>query len=148
LKTISKKSVLDACKIMVQVRMDNAQEAMNSAHESTLNEEKSSAGDKFETGRAMGHLNRDMFAKQRDQANKDMEILNGIQAFKRHSEVELGTLIYTKDKIFFIALGLGKIMVEVWVISEQSPLALAMLNKTLKDSFEFNAIKYKINNLE
>lgn len=131
--------------------MDNAQEAMNSAHESTLNEEKSSAGDKFETGRAMGHLNRDMFAKQWEQANKDMEILNGIQAFKHHSEVELGTLIYTKDRTFFIALGLGKIMVEgheVWVISEHSPLAVAMLTKKIKDSFEFNAIKYKIINLE
>lgn len=131
--------------------MDNAKEAMNSAHESTLNEEKSSAGDKFETGRAMGHLNRDMFAKQWEQANKDMEILNGIMPLKRHSEVELGSLIYTKDKIFFIAPGLGKILVEgheVWVISEHSPLAIAMLNKTIHDNFEFNGIKYKINKLE
>ena len=102
MKTINKKSVLETCKKLVQVRIDNAQEAMNSAHESTLNEEKSSSGDKFETGRAMGHINRDMFAKQWDQANRDMEFLNSIQPNKHHSEVEIGTLVYTKDKLFFI----------------------------------------------
>ncbi len=36
----------------------------------------------------------------------------------------------------------------VWVISEHSPLAMAILTKKIKDTFEFNGIKYKISKLE
>ncbi|MBK6574289.1 MAG: hypothetical protein IPO72_11585 [Saprospiraceae bacterium] len=56
-----------------------------------------------------------------------------------------------KVKIFFVALGLGKITFEgheVWVISEPSPLAMTMLTKKIKDAFEFKGGKHRINNIE
>jgi hypothetical protein len=37
---------------------------MESAQQSANSEEKSSAGDKYETSRAMGHLEKDMHARQ------------------------------------------------------------------------------------
>lgn len=44
---------------------DNAQAAANS-------EDKSSAGDKYETGRAMGHLEKDMYARQQAENVKEL----------------------------------------------------------------------------
>ena len=43
---------------LIGQRMTTAKEAMQQAQESANSEEKSSAGDKYETGRAMGHLQR------------------------------------------------------------------------------------------
>lgn len=42
---------------ITKLAIANAQEAANS-------QDKSSAGDKYETGRAMGHLEKDMYARQ------------------------------------------------------------------------------------
>ena len=48
-----KTQLYDACLSAVQLRIDNAQQAMKAAQESRDNETKSSVGDKYETGRAM-----------------------------------------------------------------------------------------------
>ncbi len=144
---INKKSVLEACKLILQERMSNSEKAMNSAQESTKSEDKSSAGDKFETGRAMGHLNRDMYAKQLVEAKKDFEKLEKINHNFENKIVSLGALVQTKTKVYFIACGIGRIKVldfDIMVLSPLSPIAVAMLGKRLKDTFEFNQTKHQI----
>ena len=58
-----KNKLLQHCKELIEARLKNAEDAMNRAQESANDNEKSSAGDKFETGRAMGHLEKEMYAR-------------------------------------------------------------------------------------
>lgn len=144
---LDKKKVLETCKDILQTRINNAEAAMNSAQESTKSEDKSSAGDKFETGRAMGHLNRDMYAKQLVEAKKDYEKLMKINPNFKNQIVSTGAMVYTNTNIYFIACGIGKIKVlntEIMVLSPLSPIAMAMLNKKVNEIFEFNQQKYQI----
>jgi len=144
---IDKKVVLEKCKEILQQRINNAELAMNNAQESTKSEDKSSAGDKFETGRAMGHMNRDMYAKQLVEAKKDFEKMAKINAMFQNKIVAMGALVYTDNNTYFIACGLGKITIlntHIMVLSPLSPIAIAMLNKKENERFIFNQIEHQI----
>lgn len=63
---------------LIGQRIATANEAMTRAQEAANSEEKSSAGDKYETGRAMGHLQKDMHARAMAQSVKELAALNAI----------------------------------------------------------------------
>src|ERR1700761_1589374 len=63
---------------LIGQRITNSNEAMTQAQEAANSEEKSSAGDKYETGRAMGHLQKDMHARQLAEALKEQAALHAI----------------------------------------------------------------------
>ena len=48
------------CGFLLKNRSINSNSAMQDSQESANNQEKSSAGDKYETSRAMGQIDRDM----------------------------------------------------------------------------------------
>ena len=54
-----KQTLIEQCEEFVQQKIDVSEKLMNEAQDSANNETKSSAGDKFETGRAMMHAERD-----------------------------------------------------------------------------------------
>ena len=62
-----KATILIYVKNYLDQRMQTSLDAMNAAQESANGESKSSAGDKYETSRAMGHLDRDMHARMYQQ---------------------------------------------------------------------------------
>ena len=141
-----KKMLLKACKALISLRVENANKAMKAAQEAANGEDKSSAGDKYETSRAMGHLDRDMFAKQLVEAKKDLEKLSKIR-LEGNDIVKIGSLIKADNIYYFIAAGIGKLELDnysVMVISNQSPLAQFMLGKKLNDEFRFKDKLLKI----
>ena len=73
-----KKHLHERCLAIVQQRMCDAKEAMDGAQQSANQEEKSSAGDKYETGRAMAQIARDQAAQQLDEALKLKNALDQI----------------------------------------------------------------------
>ena len=125
-KTLLKKWALD----QLGQRIAKAKEAMQDAQAAANSEEKSSAGDKYETGRAMGHLQKDMHARQL------AELLRELAALHAAKEVVLRT-----DQIdFFIGIGLGKQTIDdrsVIFLSPQAPMAQAIQNKKPGDNFDF-----------
>ena len=66
-----KKLLIAHCTALLVQRITVSETAMKNAQESANSEDKSSAGDKYETSRAMGHLDRDMNAKQLLVAKQD-----------------------------------------------------------------------------
>lgn len=56
--------LIQFCEDTITRRMAVARQAMDNAQASANSEEKSSAGDKYETGRAISHLEKDMYARQ------------------------------------------------------------------------------------
>lgn len=151
LKTAEKKewkrSLVQACESLIKQRLLAAQEAMKAAQDSANNEDKSSAGDKYETGRAMGQLESNMNAKQVEEARRDLEALRKVNIDESHSRVNYGAVIQCKEQTFFIAIGLGAVPFreeKIIVVSPTAPLALSLRDKRVGDDIVFNGKKIKI----
>ncbi|PIB36780.1 hypothetical protein BFP72_15910 [Reichenbachiella sp. 5M10] len=125
---------------MLAGKIEIAQSGMKAAQDSANNETKSSAGDKYETGRAMSQNERDMYAKQLTELLHQQKMLKTIDPQKRNQTVESGTLLRTEKGIFFLSVGLGLVKVgslQVMAISPLSPIAQLILGKTTGDDFEW-----------
>jgi transcription elongation GreA/GreB family factor len=115
--------------------------AMNDAQESANSEEKSSAGDKYETGRAMSQNERDMYARQLAECIKQKQVLLNIDLTKKHDRVSSGALVITESAIYFVSISAGIISIDnksYFAISPDTPIAQLMLNKKQGEEFAFN----------
>lgn len=122
-------------------RIQIAKEAMRFAQESANAEEKSSAGDKYETGRAMAQIERDKAAQQLDEALKLKSLLDKIDLNAPHDRGGLGSLVITNQSRFYISISLGSISIDddaYYIISPQSPIGKMLLNTKVNDVISFN----------
>ena len=122
-------------------RIATANEAMTQAQEAANNEEKSSAGDKYETGRAMGHLQKEMHARQLAESMKELATLHAVPVEPLCREGRPGALLQADGIAFFISAGLGKRVIDghtVVFLSPQAPLAAQLQGKKSGDQIAFN----------
>ncbi len=126
---------------LIRQRIHTATEAMDQAQEAANNEGKSSAGDKYETGRAMGHLQKDMYARQLAESVKELAALHAIVVDPLCREGRPGAFLQTDDVGFFISAGLGKQVVDgrtILFLSPLAPLAKLLAGKKAGDPVVFN----------
>ena len=112
-----------------------------------MEETKSSAGDKYETGRAMINLEKEKVEENLLELVKKRVAISAIDPLKVTRKVMNGSLVETRTGIFFISTSLGKLEIDgniVFAISPVSPIAQVMLDLTSGDSFEFNGKKDSI----
>ena len=136
-----KNSLKQFCQHTIEKRITAAKEIIKNAQEAANSEEKSSAGDKYETARAMGHLQKDMHAKQLTEYVKELADLYAVNTGNICHHAMAGAFIQTATASFFIAAGIGKQMVEgkiIFFLSPHAPLAAILQNKKTGDSFFFN----------
>lgn len=144
---IDKKSLFEACKNMLLQRIADGEKAMLDAQEAANSEEKSSMGDKYETGRAMSQLARDMSAKQVFENKQELANLLKLENTKTDKTIVQGSVVMANGKVFYIAVGLGVIDfngMQVTVLSPKAPLANLMLGKKAGDTFELNKKQFAI----
>ena len=123
-----------------------AETSMKAAQDSANAEGKSTAGDKYDTARAMSHIERDMYAKQLAESIHLKKILDGIDLSKS-TTIESGSLVETSLGNYFISVGLGLIKLEqitAFALSPLSPIGELILGKTQGDSVIFNGKQIKI----
>lgn len=135
-----KNVLLTKCKETVSTKITIAEKAMNDAQNSANNEDKSTAGDKFDTARAMSHIERDMYAKQFTEAVQQKVYLDSINIKYKSPEIALGSLVFTQVGIYFICVGLGKVVVDkqdYLAISPAAPIGQQLLGKKSGDTFMF-----------
>ena len=128
------------CIQMVEQRFERASKAMEEAQRSANEETKSSMGDKYETSRAMAQLDRDMHAKQAEEAQRDLRFLHQITNTVCE-KVQPGAVVVTSKTVFFLAIGLGLMKwndQSLVILNPSSPLATALLNLSAGQSFSFN----------
>jgi hypothetical protein len=138
------------CVALLRDRVDTARQSMEAAQESANNEGKSSAGDKYETGRAMSQIDRDRSAGQMDDAVQEMLRLQSIDSDRLYKEVNNGAVVMCGDAIYFIAIGLGAIHHEgqkVIVLSPKAPLSNLLRGKVKGDKVTFNGNNFEITDL-
>jgi hypothetical protein len=140
-KIAFKNSLRDFARTVIEKRVAAAQLAMDNAQQAANNEEKSSAGDKYETARAMGHLEKDMHARQLAEHIKELGMLHTVDVNRLYTTAATGSLIECEQQSFFIAAGLGKQIVEgkqVIFLSQHAPLVKLLQGKKAGDQFLFN----------
>ncbi len=118
--------------------------------ESRNNDTKSSAGDKFETGREMMNIEIQKAEKQLSITNKFIEELSKIDLQKNNDRVIYGSVVYTNNGNYFISIAFGKIEIEndvFYSISLASPLGKILQNKQVGNSFNFQKKEYIINKI-
>ncbi|MDP6907918.1 MAG: 3-oxoacyl-ACP synthase [Flavobacteriales bacterium] len=123
------------------------EQELRSAREATTSEDKSTAGDKHETGRAMMHLEQEKLHKQLAKARSALVDLQKIEPTVLTESASKGSLVETDKGSFLIAVGLGKVAFErktYYVISVHSPIAIQLTGKKPGDSFKLNGISYNI----
>lgn len=110
--------------------------------QSSGNEEtKSSAGDKYETGRAMAQLEIENNSAQLAEALKLKKVLEQINPDLETKRVQLGSLVLTSLGNYYIAISAGKLLVdgtEYYAISSASPIGVKLMKLRAGESFTFN----------
>lgn len=109
--------------------------------ESILEEEKNSAGDKYETSREMISQDLNSIEKQIAQSKADLEEIYRLNSIKdTPPTIQEGTLVKLGADWFLIAVSLGQIKVEdskVFLLSKNSPLGELLIGKKKKDQVNF-----------
>jgi len=142
-----KEKVHGLCLKMVKDRVDICQLAMDNAQQASNDEEKSSAGDKFETSRAMNHMEKEMYGKQLQSNLMEQAAIQAISLNGRHDAIQSGSYISCRDFDFYIAGGLGKTEVNgrlIYLLSPDAPLAALLRSKKKGDTFLFNKHEIRI----
>jgi len=142
-----KQQLYAQCEHYVQQRIETAKLAMEDAQESANSESKSSAGDKYETGRAMAQLERDRHAQLLAQARTMAQELARLNVAKAYETVQPGSLVITNRGAFFISISAGKISVagkDYFAVSPASPIATALSGHKTGGVVTFNNAAYQI----
>lgn len=136
-----KQKTVNCCIEMIEQRIAHANAAMQAAQEAANNEDKSSAGDKYETSRAMGQLARDMNARQMNEALNELKLLKQLNTEIASEHIIAGSLVRTDKTLYFIGVGLGIMTVDdkqVIALSQKAPLTQLLLGKKTGDKITIN----------
>ena len=124
---MNKIALIGYMKGLLDERLQVAWAAMEAAQESANDQSKSSMGDKYETSRSMGQLDRNMHARQYEQIRQERLILDRIGASELPERAAVGSLIDTTAGWFFISVSLGRLQFEttdLLAISSASPVGI------------------------
>lgn len=129
------------CEQLVATRIATAKDAMDAAQAAANAEGKSSAGDKYETGRAMMQLERDQHARALAENLKLKQALDGLDPTLQHEQVRPGSLVQTSTGTYYISISLGQVDIDgvtYIAISPVTPLAALLLGLKPGDKTAFN----------
>lgn len=119
--------------------------------ESILEEEKNSAGDKYETSRETMTQDLNTLEAQIRQGKFDLEELYRLQTIKdTPPSVQEGALVKLGADWFLIAVSIGQVKVEdskVFLMSKNSPLGELLIGKKKKDQVNFRGKMHLIEEL-
>lgn len=147
----SKEKVLQELIRLLDNRVDEIKAAIAILRESRDNESKSSAGDKYETGRAMAQIELDKLQQQLQNQNTLQTELLKIQPKAVTEKVGFGSLVNTSTGKYFISVGLGKIALDqemIYAVSLASPIGQALMGTQQGDTITFNGNSIQILNVE
>jgi transcription elongation GreA/GreB family factor len=146
-----KEQLYHACVAYVQQRIQAATEAIEQAQQAQTDDTKSSAGDKYETGREMAQQETNRNMAQLAEANKLMVVLNRISVTGQSSVADAGSVVATDNGNFYLSVSTGTIRLDgdtYYAVSVASPIGLKIKGKKAGESFELNGKGYKILSVE
>lgn len=139
------------CQAFVDARLKAIQNTITEIQMALTSETKSSAGDKHETGRAMLQLEREKAGQQLAEIEKLNQFLSKIDVSKTTSTIGLGSVVFTTQANYFIAISAGElkaINLSFYAISANTPMAKLLLGKTTGDCIAFRDQVFEITEVE
>ncbi len=149
---MNKEAVLEAMESLLVQQLNEVEEQLNNIAESKAQETKSSAGDKFETARAMMQREEE---KLNGQYLRIHQQLDQLKVFKQQSKqsdlIQVGRLVICDQASFFIGLPIGKVAVGpdfVFAVSTDAPLGKLLIGKRIGESVQLGNTIYCILSIE
>ena len=133
--------------LLLGQKIITVRKSISSIQKARNNETKSSAGDKFETGRVMmqAELEKQALLLQKYQ-NQKADFLK-IQNMQLSKEIGFGSLVLTNHRNYLIAIGIGRVN-NVMVISLASPLGNTFRGLKSGEKVFFQNKEYQIKNVQ
>lgn len=145
-----KQNILEACAQLLDQKIDALNHSLQQVTESADNETKSTAGDKYETARAMMQMEQEKLGRQLKEISEQRSQLQKIDISLTHLTVAKGSLVLTDKGYLFISVGIGKVHADgetVIAISPLSPLGKKLIGLKPDDRIELNGTAYTIKSL-
>ncbi|MBT8239170.1 MAG: 3-oxoacyl-ACP synthase [Croceitalea sp.] len=142
-----KSKVFEFCESFIAQRIRGIQSQIKEVSQALASENKSTAGDKHETGRAMLQLEREKLGQQLFEAEKMVELFRRVDRDTNSQTAVLGSLVITNLANYYLAISAGKYTTpetEVYCISTFTPIGKLVLGKSSGDTFTFNNKTHKI----
>ena len=136
-----KQKVYVQCRALVSGKLAGLQAALKDLINSAGDETKSSAGDKYETGRAMLHIEQDNVRQQISELMKHVSVLDAIDPGNSVDHIAPGSIVKTGNGYFYFSVAIGKMRVDevdVFALSMQSPLGMKLKGLKAGDRVEMN----------
>jgi len=143
----TKQTLHSACMQVLNERILRIQNAIKEAQQAANEETKSSSGDKYETTRAMMHLEIEKNSIQLQEATKQQRILSQIRIDQINNRIENGSLVVSNQETFYLAVSIGKIVIDdkpYVCISTASPIGQLLLKQNSGYEFTFQGKVYKV----
>lgn len=140
------------CQQIIESKITDLRVVLTQLAEAKATETKSSAGDKFETGRSMLQSQEEQNGRQLVNALAQQTELLAIGRNMATDQVGPGSLVTTdKGNVYYVSIGLGRVKFEgkdYFCVSEAAPVAEAILGKKEGDTISFNGKKQTITKVE
>ena len=136
MKISIKQALYQNAQFYVEQKLTSIQEGIDRAQAEANREGKSSAGNKYETHRAMMHLEIERLTQQLNEAQTLEAELVQIDPQVHRSRVSLGALVETETHHLLIAISVGPVTLderEYHIISPTSPMAMALWDAEVGD---------------
>lgn len=146
-----KEQLISACKEYTEGRISRFNASMNELEEALKPESRSCMGDKYETSRAMLHLEFEKMAGQAEQFNNLRKTVNLIELQPESGIIGFGSVVRTTGANYFISIPAGEIKAsgeKYFAVGINSPVAQQLLGKSAGDSFVINGKSATIKEVE
>jgi hypothetical protein len=140
-------SLLNQCKEWIQGRRNRTMAGLEEIKLSLLEETKSSAGDKHETGRAMLQIERENIGRQLYEIEKVEELLNKVSISRSSDVACLGSLVITSQSNYFISISAGVLTAfgnKYIAITSNSPIGAILMGKSANEEVNYRGETIKI----
>ncbi|OUU01981.1 MAG: hypothetical protein CBB92_03170 [Flammeovirgaceae bacterium TMED32] len=142
-----KLKVHQKCLHLALTKIESLKSELMALQEASKQDTKSSAGDKYETGRSMITLEKEKLGIQLIEAYKLKKNLDLIDLGKSINKVSLGALVKESNNFYYFSANFGALDIadiKVFALSTLSPIGQAMLGKTKDRGYEFRGKKHDI----
>lgn len=142
-----KKAIWLACREYIEARTATAEEALAAARDASQDDTKSSAGDKYETGREMMQQEINRNERLLSEAKAMQQLLETIAPENPKPQGSIGAVIETDRGVFFLGPGIGVLDTEkgrIFVLSASSPIGRLLLSCKPGDTIRYNSAAYTV----
>jgi transcription elongation GreA/GreB family factor len=149
--TAIKEQLYQLCGEYINNREAEIKKVIAEAQDAAANETKSSAGDKYETGREVMQQEIDLNLGRLNELKKLRTVMEQILHTRSGDAVVPGAVVYTSNGNFYIAVSAGQLRVagiSYYAVSAASPIGQKMVGQKAGHAFELNGKSFTIKDIE